>query len=144
AFDFPSSAIDSNGERGLLGIAFDPSYDINTPAPDFVYLYYTSTASPNPHNRISRFTVDNTNPDAPTLGNETVIFELDALSTATNHNGGAIHFGPGGFLFVGVGENADGANSQSLITVKGKILRINADGSIPSDNPFFGSTTGNN
>jgi glucose/arabinose dehydrogenase len=143
ALDIPASAIDSNGERGLLGIAFDPNYDIASAAPDFVYLYYTSTASPNPHNRISRFTVNNAHPDAPTLGSESVIFELDGLSSATNHNGGAIHFGPGGFLFVGVGDNADGANAQSLNTVKGKILRIGADGSIPSDNPFFATTTGN-
>src|SRR5262249_5332280 len=63
AFDFASTAITSSGERGLLGIAFDPSYNINDSAPDFVYLYYTSTASPNPHNRISRFTVNNSNPD---------------------------------------------------------------------------------
>jgi glucose/arabinose dehydrogenase len=144
AFDFPASAINSDGERGLLGIAFDPSYDIASPAPDFVYLYHTSTAGPNPHNRISRFTVNNANPDQPTLSSESVIFDLDALSSATNHNGGAIHFGPGGFLFVGVGDNANGANAQALDTVKGKILRIGADGSIPSDNPFFATTTGNN
>src|SRR5262245_32807258 len=144
ALDLPASAINSDGERGLLGIAFDPSYNIASAAPDFVYLYYTSTASPNPHNRISRFTVNNANPDQPTLGSETVIFELDGLSTATNHNGGAIHFGPDGFLYVGVGDNASGINAQMLTTVKGKILRIGGNGSIPADNPFFTVATGNN
>src|SRR5262245_34977280 len=144
ALHIASSAITSSGERGLLGIAFDPTYDITSAAPDFVYLYYTSTASPNPHNRISRFTVNNSNPDQPTLGSETVIFNLDALSSATNHNGGAIHFGPDGKLYVAVGDNPSRANSQSLSPVRGKMLRINADGTIPTDNPFFSQTTGNN
>src|SRR5438876_1013723 len=144
ALHIASSAITSSGERGLLGIAFDPTYDVTTPAPDFVYLYYTSTASPNPHNRISRFTVNNSNPDQPTLGSETVIFNLDALSSATNHNGGAIHFGPDGKLYIGVGENANGANAQSLSNLLGKMLRINADGTIPPDNPFYNTATGNN
>jgi CSLREA domain-containing protein len=143
ALDLPAASINSVGERGLLGIAFDPSYNIGDAAPDFVYLYYTSTAAPNPHNRISRFTVDNTNPDQPTLGSELVIFELDPLNAA-NHNGGAIHFGPDGKLYAAVGDNANGANAQALTTLHGKMLRLNADGSIPTDNPFFGVTTGKN
>ena len=65
-------------------------------------------------------------------------------SRATNHNGGAIHFGPDGKLYVAVGENADGANAQSLANPLGKMLRINRDGSIPTDNPFYGSTSGIN
>ncbi|HSV14528.1 MAG TPA: PQQ-dependent sugar dehydrogenase, partial [Tepidisphaeraceae bacterium] len=60
------------------------------------------------------------------------------------HNGGAIHFGPDGKLYIGVGENGNGNNAQSLTTDLGKMLRINADGSIPTDNPFYGNTTGNN
>ena len=141
ALDLPASAINANGERGLLGIAFDPSYDIASPAADFVYLYYTS--SPNPHNRISRFTVNNANPDQPSLSGERVILELDPLS-ATNHNGGAIHFGPDGKLYVAVGDNAVGNNAQMLTTLHGKMLRINADGSIPADNPFVNVAIGKN
>src|SRR5262249_42088731 len=71
----------------------------------------------------------------------TDILDLDPLG-ATNHNGGAIHFGPDGKLYIGVGDNADGSNSQSLHNLLGKILRINADGTIPTDNPFFNATTG--
>jgi len=135
--------LSSAGERGLLGIAFDPQYATNK----HVFLYYTAT-SPNTHNRISRFTVNDANAadyffagsgGTPT---QTIIFELDALSGATNHNGGAIHFGPDGKLYVAVGDNANGTNAQLLTNLHGKMLRINGDGSIPGDNPFVAQTSG--
>ena len=72
-----------------------------------------------------------------------MILELNNLG-ATNHNGGAIHFGPDGKLYAAVGENANGSNAQTLSNLLGKMLRLNADGSIPSDNPFFNVATGNN
>src|SRR5262249_374323 len=106
----------------------------------FVYVYYTST-TPAVHNRVSRFTA---NGDIAMTGSETVILDLNNLSSATNHNGGAIHFGPDGKLYIGVGENANGANSQTLSNLLGKILRINSDGTIPTDNPFFNTATGVN
>src|SRR5688572_28709086 len=77
-------------------------------------------------------------------GSEAVIVELNSLSGATNHNGGAIHFGLDSKLYIGVGENANTANAQTLTNLLGKMLRINPDGSIPSDNPFFGSASGAN
>ena len=149
--DISTLGLSSIGERGLLGIAFDPQYATNK----FVYLYYTSTV-PNTHNRISRFTVNdtdaadfffagtNTSGDAGSTGTPTaqLIFDLDALSGATNHNGGAIHFGPDGKLYVAVGDNANGSRAQNRSDPFGKILRFNADGSIPSDNPFC-TTAGN-
>jgi glucose/arabinose dehydrogenase len=55
-----------------------------------------------------------------------------------------MHFGPDGRLFIAVGENANRTNAQTLGNLLGKVLRINADGSIPSDNPFFTQATGNN
>src|SRR5262249_36498820 len=76
-------------------------------------------------------------------GSETVLLELDDLS-AGNHNGGAIHFGVDGKLYIGVGENAKGANAQTLANLLGKLLRINSDGSIPADNPFYTSASGRN
>src|SRR3954468_765504 len=124
---FLSLSVTSVGERGLLGIAFDPNFAAN----QFVYVYYTTSATPI-HNRISRFTA---NGDVVATGSETVLADLDNLSSATNHNGGAIHFGPDGKLYVGVGENANSANAQTLANRLGKILRYNADGSIPTDNP---------
>jgi glucose/arabinose dehydrogenase len=132
---FVSLSVNSTGERGLLGIAFDPNFGAN----QFVYLYYTTSTSPI-HNRISRFTA---NGDVAVAGSELVLMDLDNLS-ATNHNGGALHFGPDGKLYAGVGENAVGANAQTLSNRLGKILRINSDGTIPTDNPFFGTATGAN
>jgi len=144
--------LNSDGERGVLGIAFDPQYATNKE----VYLYYTST-TPAIHNRISRFAVNESDPtdfyfvgastsgaDAGATGTPTatVIFDIDNLNTHTNHNGGAIHFGPDGKLYVAVGENANPPNSQVLTNALGKILRINSDGTIPTDNPFFSSATG--
>ena len=124
---FISLNVNSSGERGLLGIAFDPSFSTN----NFIYLYYTLSTAAN--NRISRFTA---NGDVAVTGSEVQVLNLDPLSTATNHNGGTMQFGPDGKLYVGVGENANGANSQNLDTYLGKILRINADGSVPAGNPF--------
>jgi glucose/arabinose dehydrogenase len=128
--------VDSNGERGLLGITFDPNFANNK----FIYVYYTVSTTPR-HNRVSRFTA---NGDVAMPGSETIILELDNLTSATNHNGGAIHFGPDGKLYVAVGENATGSNAQTLSNMLGKVLRINSDGTIPTDNPFFNQAAGNN
>jgi glucose/arabinose dehydrogenase len=133
---FVSLTVNSSGERGLLGVAFDPAFATN----QFVYVYYTAT-SPNIHNRLSRFTA---NGDVAVPGSETIILELNPLSGATNHNGGAIHFGPDGRLYIAVGENATPSNAQTLNNLLGKMLRINKDGTIPTDNPFFNQATGVN
>lgn len=137
-----SLTVDSSGERGLLGITLDPNFERN----GFLYLYYTVPANGNipTYNRVSRFTVSGT-----TAGSEAVLLNLDGLSSATNHNGGALHFGNDGKLYVAVGDNNSGANSQSLETRLGKVLRINPSGTIPDDNPtsfagVSGTTSGLN
>lgn len=132
---FLTVPVNSSGERGLLGVAFDPAFNSN----HFIYVYYTAT-TPAVHNRISRFTA---NGDTAASGSERVLLDLPNLG-ATNHNGGALHFGPDGKLYIAVGENAVPANAQSLGTPFGKLLRINSDGSIPTNNPFYGSATGIN
>ena len=133
---FLTVTVDSSGERGLLGVAFDPNFVSN----QLVYIYYTAT-TPTIHNRISRFTASG---DVALAGSETIVTDLNNLSTATNHNGGAIHFGPDGLLYVAVGDNANGANAQSLATRHGKMLRITSTGGIPTDNPFFNTAAGDN
>jgi glucose/arabinose dehydrogenase len=132
ATPFVSLTVNSTGERGLLGVALDPNFTVN----QFVYLYYTAT-SPTIHNRVSRFTANGN----VAVGGETVLLDLPTLS-ATNHNGGAMHVGLDGKLYIAVGDNAVGANAQSLTTPLGKMLRINSDGTIPSTNPFYTQTTG--
>jgi glucose/arabinose dehydrogenase len=129
ATPFIQISVNSSGERGLIGIALDPNFGTN----QFIYLYYTLPDGS--RNRISRFTG---NGDVVVPGSEVVLLNLDPLSSATNHNGGAMHF-KNGLLYVAVGENANGANAQNLDTYLGKILRINPDGSVPAGNPF---TTG--
>ncbi len=135
AVPFVTLNVDSTGERGLLGVAFDPDFTNN----QYIYVYYTTAGSPI-HNRVSRFTADG---DTAVPGSEVVLLDLDNLSAATNHNGGAIHFGPDGKLYIAVGDNALGSNAQTLTNLHGKILRINPDGTIPV-NPFDTQTTGKN
>lgn len=126
ATSFIQLSVNSTNERGLLGVAFDPDFANN----QYVYLYYTVPSGAN--NRVSRFRA---NGDAVVPGSEEVLLNLDPL-TATYHNGGAMHFGPDGKLYVAVGENAVPENSQNLDTYLGKVLRLNPDGSAPADNPF--------
>lgn len=133
--------VDSDGERGLLGIAFDPNFASN----NHIYLYHTVASTPR-NNRISRFTMSG---NMVLGGSETALVNLDALSGATNHNGGAMHFGSDGKLYVAVGENADTSHAQSIANRHGKILRYNPDGTIPTDNPtsvagIAGTLTGAN
>jgi glucose/arabinose dehydrogenase/regulation of enolase protein 1 (concanavalin A-like superfamily) len=118
--------VNSSGERGLIGIALHPGFSTN----GFVYLYYTLSSGV--RNRVSRFTMSG---DVINASSEVVILDLDPLSSATNHNGGAMHF-KGDKLYIAIGENANGAHAQNLDTYHGKLLRVNADGSAPADNPF--------
>lgn len=135
ATPFVTVSTTATGERGLLGVAFHPQFGSN----GWVYLYYTSSSG-GAHNRIVRYTASGD----VAAGGETVLVDLPNLTNATNHNGGALHFGPDGKLYVAVGDNANSGNAQSMTTPFGKMLRLNDDGSIPADNPFFGTATGLN
>jgi glucose/arabinose dehydrogenase len=127
---FVTLPVNSDGERGLLGVAVDPAFTTN----HFVYLYYTAT-TPTIHNRLSRFTA---NGDTAAPGSEVALLDLPSLG-ATNHNGGAVHFGLDGKLYIGVGENAVASRAQDLSNPFGKLLRLNPNGSVPADNPFVGT-----
>jgi glucose/arabinose dehydrogenase len=129
--------VDSSNERGCLGAVPDPAFASNR----YVYIYCTTRVGTVARNRVLRVTEAN---DVVVAGSERVIFELPDVPTATKwHMGGAMRFGTDGKLYVAVGNHEDSpqpvatATSQNLASAFGKVLRINADGTIPSDNPFF-------
>jgi len=134
---FLNVSVDSSGERGLLGLAFDPDFATN----GFFYIYRTVT-TPATHNVVERYQVSG-NLNVANAASRTTILNLDNLSSATNHNAGWIGFGPDGDLYISTGDNANGANAQSLGNLLGKILRIDVEHGlpyqIPSDNPFVGT-----
>src|SRR5687768_7161990 len=138
ATNFATVTVNSQNERGLGGIVLDPDFATN----GYVYVYYTAT-SPILHNRIARFTA---NGDVAVANSHTTILDLPDLIGAINHMGGAMHFGTDGKLYVAVGNHdlTDSAPQQSINNVYGKFLRINKDGSIPTDNPFYNQTSGIN
>jgi glucose/arabinose dehydrogenase len=118
--------------EGLLGITLDPKFDSN----HYVYVYSTHKGSQegDPFNRVVRFT-DESN----TGTNMTVIMDKIPADPGGYYAGGALTFGPDDKLYVSVGIGVHPENSQNISSMVGKVLRINRDGTIPSDNPFPGS-----
>ena len=134
-----SLPVDSYWERGVIGVTHDPEF------PKHPYLYVCWVAKkPYPHHRISRFTMKG---NGVVKGSEKVLLVGDDQTkmggnVPAGHQGGALHFGPDGKLYIAIGEQTSGLPSQRLDTFLGKILRINPDGSIPSDNPLRAKTKG--
>ncbi|YAL84202.1 PQQ-dependent sugar dehydrogenase [Dermacoccaceae bacterium W4C1] len=117
--------VSPSGEGGLMGIALSPTFATDR----HVFVYYTSEQD----NRIERFTW--TAGGRFTAG-RTI---LTGIPKGQFHNGGRIAFGPDGKLYAGTGDATEGERSQDRADLGGKILRLNADGSVPQDNPFSGS-----
>ncbi|HAP01849.1 MAG TPA: hypothetical protein DCQ93_08005 [Bacteroidetes bacterium] len=124
----------NNFERGLLGICFDPDYSTNK----YVYAYYVHRWPNNSNGvqqlRVIRFTDNNNVGGSPAI----IFAQTVSNSIPGNHVGGNIRFRPSdGKLYISIGELATPSNAQSLTNPFGKILRINKDGTIPIDNPFY-------
>ncbi len=137
ATSFADVPVVANSERGLLGIALHPDFASN----GYVYVFYTRSSGDDNRdsasvvdNRVVRFTADGDVAD----GDEELIVSLPA-TPGPRHNGGNLHFGPDGKLYVTLGDLADSANSQDPDVLPGRILRYNDDGTIPTDNPFGGT-----
>ncbi len=132
--DIPN--VENYNEQGLFSVLLDPNFATNY----YVYVMYTlKAASPEPiKNRVVRYTA---NGDVALAGSELVLMEW--TNPGTIHNGGALAFGADGKLYVSTGEAGTGSNAQSQSNLLGKILRINSDGTIPTDNPFYATNTGN-
>ncbi|BCA56804.1 Soluble aldose sugar dehydrogenase YliI [Nitrospira sp. KM1] len=114
------------GEQGISGVAIDPDYAANK----FVYIYFTTPQ----YSRLVRVTDTNGR-----SSNEQIL--IDGILAANVHNGGVLLFGADGKLYVTTGDATQQHVAQDPVSLNGKILRINADGSVPSDNPFPGSRT---
>ncbi len=119
------------GEAGMMGIAVDPDFATN----HLLYTCYTATND----NRVVRWEVKDTL-DGVVSTTPTVL--VSGLAKANFHDGCRIRFGPDGKLWVTTGDGGVGTLPQSLNSLNGKVLRLNADGSAPADNPFFGAVPG--
>jgi putative heme-binding domain-containing protein len=136
---FVKLPVDSTWERGLIGVTVAPGF----PKVPHVFVCYVA-ARPYPHHVISRFTAVG---DVAEPGSETVLLEGDDQgklggTVPAGHQGGAIHFGKDGKLYIAIGDQTAGKPAQDLHSLLGKLLRINSDGSIPNDNPFLRRTAG--
>src|SRR5262249_2090110 len=136
---FVKVSVDSTWERGLIGVTVATDF----PKTPHVYVCYVA-ARPYPHHVVSRFTAAG---DVAEQGSEKVLFEGDDQSklggnVPAGHQGGAIHFGKDGKLYVAIGDQTAGKPSQEMNSLLGKMLRLNPDGSMPDDNPFVSKTTG--
>ncbi len=139
----------SGGERGLLGLAFDPDFSNN----GFFYVNYTDNPGGEPFNSIvARYSADD---DQAIFGSGVIIASI--AQDFSNHNGGDLHFGDDGFLYIGMGDGGSGGDplnrAQNMGSLLGKMMRIDvstppnpsvakcagtANYAIPPDNPFAG------
>ncbi len=113
------------GEGGLMGMALHPNYEEN----HLIYLYLTSEENGKIVNRVERYQLDGNS-----LTNRDVI--VDGILGSSVHDGGRIHIGSDGYLYIGTGDAGQERLSQDRDSLNGKILRVKDDGSIPEDNPF--------
>ncbi len=158
--------VNSNVDSGLIGLALDPNFASN----GYVYLLYTFEGGGNPTDtgpktaRLSRIKADPNNPDIAQANSEVVLMGTISTAPCSNqppgsdcmasdsgaHTIGTVRFGPDGKIYVGMGDGASFSTateqafrSQDLNYYNGKILRINPDGTAPSDNPFYESNNPN-
>jgi glucose/arabinose dehydrogenase len=114
-------------ERGLLGLELDPNFMTN----GYIYVYFTNANTSK--NEVSRYTVTNNVAD---INSKVMLWQNDT-NAAIWHQGGDLHFGPDGKLYISVGDHLSAQTSQDVTSFNGKILRINSDGTVPTDNPFY-------
>ena len=137
-----SGSVSTGSEQGLLGLAFHPSFKTNRK----FYVNYTNTSG---DTVIREYRTSVSNPDRAEAGSGRTILRIN--QPYANHNGGMLAFGPGGYLYIGMGDggsaNDPGNRAQSLSSLLGKMLRINVNGTtstkayrIPSSNPYVGRT----
>src|SRR5437867_211247 len=144
---FVTVPVNTDNDRGLVGIAIDPEFLDN----HYVYLAYTTNLVPssprNRYSRIHRITRMTANGNVAVPGSEVILVD-NIPSDIDSHTGGSLRFGSDGKLYISTGDGSDydtvnslALRSMDIDQLVGKILRINPDGTVPSDNPFY-STPG--
>lgn len=130
-----ASRVLTDGEQGLLGLAFAPDYVTSGQ----LYVYYSADGPP--RSVIARYTRDASNPLRADPGSEQILLEVE--QPYSNHNAGMLAFGPDGMLYIGLGDGGSGGDpgnhGQNTGTLLGSILRIDVSNgayTIPADNPF--------
>ena len=132
------TGISTLGEQGLLSLAFHPDYKNN----GFLYVYYANSGG---DLELARYRIS-ANPDSVNVASR-VILKTIPHPTNTNHNGGELHFGPEGYLYLSTGDGGGGGdvpnNAQNTSVLLGKMLRFAVDTTsvapyytVPADNPF--------
>jgi glucose/arabinose dehydrogenase len=144
--DVSSDVAINDGERGLLGLAFDPDFATNG------FFYVNVSNKNNGNTEIRRYQVSSSNPNVADPASATLILSINQ-SEFNNHKGGWLGFGPDGDLYISVGDGGGGGDplhsGQDITSLRGKILRIDVDSDdfpsdptrnyhIPADNPFVG------
>lgn len=119
------AGVRETSEGGLLGVTLHPDFASN----QLIYLYYTTDNGSGLSNQVVSAELADDR-----LGEQQTI--IDNIPAATNHNGGAIAFGPDSKLYITTGDAATAQLAQDRQSLAGKILRLNPDGSIPADNPY--------
>jgi glucose/arabinose dehydrogenase len=133
------SNVSTNGERGLLSMAFHPNYATN----GFVYVYYTNTAG---NLELARYHVNSGSPNTLDAASKVIVLTIPH-PTNSNHNGGELHFGIDGYLYLSTGDGGGAGdvpnNAQNTAVLLGKILRLAVNTSatapyysVPAGNPF--------
>lgn len=119
------SEVPQTGEIGLMGMTLDPDYSTNKK----IYVCYGYSQSDALYTKVTVLTDSGT-----ALTNEEVL--LDSIPAARFHAGCEVAFGPDGYMYITTGDGLEKQQAQDTNSLAGKILRIEADGSIPADNPF--------
>jgi glucose/arabinose dehydrogenase len=132
--------VSTGGEQGLLGLAFDPAFRTN-------HRFYVDFTDVNGNTVIRAYRASATSPNRVLAGSGRTLLTIG--QPYANHNGGMLAFGPDGYLYIGMGDGGSGGDpgnrAQSKVTLLGKILRIDVNGTtattryrIPATNPFVG------